>query len=82
MVAAVDVLLLTLSMFAGFLLIFVGVMLLLAGSRGGGGEAKGWGVILIGPLPIVLRGGGVRVAAIVAAIFLLTVLLFLWFTGW
>ncbi len=74
-------LLLTLSIFAGFLLIFVGVLLLLSASRGGGGEAKGWGVILIGPVPIVLRGSGVRVAVMVAAIFLLAVLLFLWFTG-
>ncbi len=71
-----------LSIFAGFLLIFIGVVLLLTSLSGrGGGGAKGYGVILVGPVPIVLRGGGVRVALIVAAIFLLTVLLFLWLTG-
>ncbi|MEM0482959.1 MAG: DUF131 domain-containing protein [Nitrososphaerota archaeon] len=80
--AAADTLLLILSIFAGFLLIFAGVALLLADSRGrAGSEAKGWGVILIGPVPIILRGRGVRVAAIVAALFLLTVLLFLWLAG-
>lgn len=82
MMAAADALLLLVSIFAGFLLIFVGVALLLAGSRGDGRGAKGWGVVLIGPVPIVLRGSGVRVALIVAALFLLVVLLFLWSSGW
>ncbi|MEM3033415.1 MAG: hypothetical protein QXQ48_06310 [Nitrososphaerota archaeon] len=75
-----DAFLLILSVFAGFLLVTVGIMLLLS-SRTGGGGARGVGVVLIGPVPIVLRGTGARVVVIMATLFLLVILLFLLLSG-
>lgn len=76
--SAADALLLTLSMLAGLLLIFIGLTLLLSRK---GGEARGVGFILIGPVPIILRGAGAKILVIVSAIFLAALLLALLMAG-
>lgn len=65
------------SMLAGAVLVFAGLMLLFSDKR----SVEGGGVILIGPVPIVLRGRGLRIIALLAAISFAVVLLFLLIAG-
>jgi len=68
--------------FIGVLIVFLGILLAFLSlfSRGlGSGDSRSYGVVLLGPIPIVFRGGftlGVVFISIVLAVFIL-VLLFL-----
>ncbi|MEM0445028.1 MAG: DUF131 domain-containing protein [Nitrososphaerota archaeon] len=72
-----DAFILLASMLAGAVLVFAGLMLLFSDKR----SVEGGGVILIGPVPIVLRGRGLRIIALLAAISFAVVLLFLLIAG-
>lgn len=65
------------SVFAGLVLVFVGLALLLSGRK----NVEGTGVILIGPIPVVLRGAGVRVVVLFAVLALAFILLVLLLSG-
>ena len=63
----------------GFVLAFVAVILLAIRSRGTGGQTRGGGVLLIGPIPIVFGSDreSVRTLMILAIILIVVVLAFM-----
>ena len=64
---------------AGFILAFVAVILLAIKSRGSGGQTRGGGVLLIGPIPIVFGSDreSVRTLMILVIILIVVVLAFM-----
>ena len=70
----------TFILLAGFTLVVLGLMLLLffllAGLRNRDNRGGGLTIILIGPIPIILRHG-LKLSALVGAIILVIILLFL-----
>jgi len=63
----------------GFLLAFVAVILLAVRGRGTGGQTRGAGILLIGPIPIVFGSDreSVRTLIILAIVLIAIVLLFI-----
>jgi uncharacterized protein (TIGR00304 family) len=63
----------------GFVLAFVAVILLAIGGRGAGGQTKGAGILLIGPIPIVFGSDreSVRTLMILAIVLIAIILLFI-----
>ena len=64
---------------AGFILAFVAVILLAIRSRGTGGQTRGGGVLLIGPIPIVFGSDreSARTLMILAIVLIVIVLAFM-----
>ncbi len=60
----------------GFALIVAGVVLLILSHGGGRVEGRGFGVILIGPIPIIFGGGGRRwlIITLIAALLFLIII--------
>jgi uncharacterized protein (TIGR00304 family) len=63
----------------GFVLAFVAVILLAIRGRGAGGQTKGAGILLIGPIPIVFGSDreSVRTLMILAIVLIAIILLFI-----
>ena len=63
----------------GFVLVFVAVILLAIRSRGPGGQTRGGGVLLIGPIPIIFGSDreSVRTLMILAIVLIIIVLAFM-----
>ncbi len=58
------------ALFLGFLLLMLGIVLLIIGRiASGGGEARGTGIVVIGPVPLIIRGSGARVVALLLSVF-------------
>jgi uncharacterized membrane protein len=58
------------ALFLGFLLLVLGIVLLALGRlASSGGEVRSAGVVVIGPVPLIIRGSGARVAALLLAVF-------------
>ena len=55
---------------AGIFLLVLGLLMLLASGAGGRGEVKGGGVVLIGPIPIILGGSSIKLLLIFLIIFM------------
>ncbi len=73
---------------AGFLLIFLGVILVFLGVflqalQGGSGEAEAGGVVVIGPIPIIVgtSGRAAVAAAVLGLVIMLLSILLLWLLG-
>ncbi|MCS7126081.1 MAG: DUF131 domain-containing protein [Aigarchaeota archaeon] len=63
----------------GLLMILIGFVLILLSSIGKRVDVKGGGIVMIGPIPIILGGKGLR-PILLFTIFIIIIFLFLTFT--
>ena len=72
--------------FAGFIVILIGMILIFVGMLSGitkaKGEVKGGGIILIGPFPIIFGTDKESVRGIILLTIVLIIVVLLFFTRW
>ena len=72
---------------AGFIFVFIGIVLIIAGMTSGmlrskDTEVKGGGVILIGPIPIIFGTDSESVKTIIILATVLIIAAYLFLSGW
>ncbi len=66
------------TLILGFLLVMLGLILLAFSRLASGGETRSAGVVVVGPVPIIISGRGVRVLVLLLTIFAASLMLLLY----